>query len=119
MNKALLTRISDGRTDLVFDIEQPNFNSNDEDCISILRWCAYYGDVSAIMYLISKGPTIKSLGENLDLNGAAFQGHWQLCQFLWERGADANYALPETGETPLHNCIVPNRPASNLIIKLT
>ncbi len=42
------------------------------------------------------------MGDNLDLNGAAFHGHWRLCQFLIENGADVNRPLPDTGETPLH-----------------
>jgi ankyrin repeat protein len=48
------------------------------------------------------GDTLESLGPNLDLNGAAFHGHWQLCQFLIENGADPNYRLGDTGETALH-----------------
>jgi palmitoyltransferase len=62
----------------------------------------YYGDVSAIRFLLGAGESVKALGENLDLNGAAFHGHWQLCQFLIENGADVNHPLPDTGETPLH-----------------
>lgn len=42
------------------------------------------------------------MGENLDLNGAAFHGHWQLCQFLIDKGADVNRRLDDTGESPLH-----------------
>ena len=46
-----------------------------------------------------------SLGRNLELNSAAFHGHWPLCQFLLEQGADANLPQPETGETPLHSAL--------------
>ena len=42
---------------------------------------------------------------NLDLNGAVFHGHWQLCEFLIEHGADVNHPLPDTGETPLHSAL--------------
>jgi ankyrin repeat protein len=70
--------------------------------VSLIKWCAYYGDVSAIRFLLGQGESLQSLGENLDLNGAAFHGHWRLCQFLIEKGADANHPLPDTGETPLH-----------------
>ncbi|MGH8245490.1 MAG: ankyrin repeat domain-containing protein [Gammaproteobacteria bacterium] len=48
-----------------------------------------------------------SLGENVDLNGAAFHGHWQRCQFLIEHGANVNRPLPDTGETPLHAASLP------------
>ena len=70
--------------------------------VSLIRWCAYYGDVSAIKFLLANGESLATLGENFDLNGACFHGHWRLCQYLLDQGADANHALPETGETPLH-----------------
>lgn len=100
----MLDRIIDGRTDLVFDYLGAGHpaQSTDNDGVSLLKWCAYYGDVSAMRFLLAKGETIESLGENLDLNGAAFHGHWRLCQFLLERGANANHPLPDTGEVPLH-----------------
>jgi hypothetical protein len=51
------------------------------------------GDVSAIKFLLANGASLESLGDNLDLNGAAFHGHWRLCQFLNERGADVKLAV--------------------------
>jgi ankyrin repeat protein len=117
----MLQRIADGRTDLVFDhLAAGNAaDSVDANGVSLLQWCAYYGDVSAIRYLIEKGAALESLGENLDLNGAAFHGHWQLCQFLIERGADANHALADTGETPLHAALCKaQRPAYNLVVRV-
>jgi len=103
-NPALLASIVEGRTDLVFDCESSGLdpNSSDADGVPLIRWCAYYGDSAAVRYLLSKGADLRSLGDNLDLNGAAFHGHWQLCRFLLERGANVNLALPDTGETPLH-----------------
>lgn len=100
----LLRRIADGRTDLVVPfVEAGNpATAADGDGVSLIRWCAYYGDAAAIRFLLSRGERTASLGENLDLNGAAFHGHWRLCQFLIELGADANRPLPDTGETPLH-----------------
>ena len=102
--KAILSRIADGRTDLVMDFisEGHPAISTDDDGVSLLKWCAYYGDVSAIKFLLAHGESLKSLGANFDLNGAAFHGHWRLCQFLLESGADPNRPLPDTGETPLH-----------------
>lgn len=56
---------------------------------------------------------------NLDLNGAAFHGHWRLCQFLIEHGADVNNPLPQTGETPLHAALcTADRLAHDLVIKV-
>ena len=59
--------------------------------MALIKWCAYYGDVSAIRFLVGKGESLESLGENLGLNEAVFHGHWQLCQFLIEHGANVNY----------------------------
>jgi ankyrin repeat protein len=118
---SLRDRIANGRTDLVFDfLDQGNAaDSTDAGGVSLLKWCAYYGDVSAIRLLLSRGETLLSLGENLDLNGAAFHGHWQLCQFLIENGADVNHPLPDTGETPLHAALCKaNRPAYNLVLRV-
>src|SRR3954470_9593469 len=112
----MLDRIVDGRTDLVFEHLAAGHPADAADAngVALMRWCGYYGDVSAIRYLLSRGAALESLGDNLDLNGAAFHGHWQLCQFLIEHGADANFPLPDTGETPLHAAVCKaNRPAYN------
>lgn len=100
----MLNRITNGRTDLVFDYLAAGHaaTSTDADGVSLIQHCAYYGDVSAIRFLLSQGESLAALGDNLDLNGAAFHGHWQLCQFLIEQGADVNFSLADTGETPLH-----------------
>ncbi len=39
------------------------------------------------------------------MGSASYHGHWRLCQFLLEHGADANAAAEDTGETPLHNAL--------------
>jgi ankyrin repeat protein len=117
----MFEQIADGRTDLVFDYLAQGHpaGATDPSGVSLLQWCAYYGDVSAIRYLVSRGASLDSLGENLDLNGASFHGHWQLCQFLVEHGADVNHPLPDTGETPLHAALCKaNRPAYNLVLKV-
>ncbi len=100
----MISRIANGRTDLVFEFLDQNGDPSATDAggTSLLQWCAYYGDVSSLKYLISKGASIESLGVNLDLNGAAFHGHWQLCQFLIEHGADVNHPMEISGERPLH-----------------
>lgn len=75
--------------------------------------------MSAIKFLLAKGESLLSLGDNFDLNGAAFHGHWRLCQFLIEQGADVNKPLPDTGETPLHAALcTANRLAHDLVIKV-
>ena len=53
------------------------------------------------------------------MNGAAFHGHWRLCQFLIEQGAEVDKPLPETGESPLHAALcTANRLAHDLVLKV-
>jgi uncharacterized protein len=116
----MLEAIANGRTDLVFEYigEGHSAHATDEDGTSLTEWCAYYGDVSAIKFLLAEGASTASLGQNLGLIGACFHGHWRLCQFLLERGADANEPMADTGETPLHSAICSTRPGQNLVVKV-
>ncbi len=100
----LLAEFADGRTELVFDLLAAGLPANhkDDDGVSLIQHCAYYGDVSAIRFLLSQGESLTSLGDNFGLSGASFHGHWRLCKFLLEQGANVNYPDPGTGETPLH-----------------
>jgi uncharacterized protein len=117
----LLDQIAEGRTDLVFEhlAEGNSARATDSNGVSLVQWCAYYGDVSAIKFLLANGESLEALGGNYDLNGACFHGHWRLCKFLLERGADANYPLPDTGETPLHAALcTTKRLTHNLVMKV-
>lgn len=100
----MLDRIRNGRTDLVRDWLESGHGADARDCggVPLIRWCAYHGDISAIRFLLEKGETLAALGDNFDLNGAAFHGHWKLCEYLIEAGADPNHRHPDAGETPLH-----------------
>ena len=121
MSKNLLERIKDGRTDLVFDYLAAGnaATSRDADGTPLINWCAYYGDVSAIRFLLANGEAINTLGDNYDLNGAAFHGHWRLCEFLIEQGAEVNKPLPDTGETALHAALcTTNRVAHDLVVQV-
>lgn len=117
----MLDRIADGRTDLVFDYVGGGqaASATDNDGVSLIKWCAYYGDVSALKFLLARGESLASLGDNFDLHGASFHGHWRLCQFLLENGADVNRPLPDTGETPLHSALCKaNRPAYDHVVRV-
>lgn len=107
MSKNIMEQITDGRTDLVFDYVAAGHagTSADRDGVSLLQWCSYYGDVSAIKFLLANGESLTSLGELYGLSTAAFHGHPHLCQFLIEQGADVNQAQVSTGETPLHSAL--------------
>ena len=117
----MLQQIIDGRTDLVFDYlaAGQDARTTDSKGTPLVAWCAYHGDVSAIRHLLAHGASLDSLGENFDLNGAAFHGHWSLCQFLLENGADADYPQPDTGETPLHAALCKaNRPVFEHVVEV-
>lgn len=117
----MLETIREGRTDLVFEFVESGGSAGaaDSEGVSLIQWCAYYGDVSSVRFLLSRGESLGSLGEDLGLNAAAFHGHWRLCQFLIEHGAEVNRGLAETGETPLHAALcTDDRSAHDLVIRV-
>jgi len=117
----MLDRIADGRTDLVIDLLAAGTpaTAKDKHGVSLIRWCAHHGDVTAIRYLLLNGERLESLGDNFDLNGAVFHGHSRLVEFLIDKGADVNRPLPDTGETPLHAALCKaGRPEFDDVLKL-
>jgi uncharacterized protein len=54
----------------------------------------------------------------MGLNAAAFHGHWRLCQFLVESGANVNCRDKKTGETPLHAALSSHRAAQHWVVKV-
>lgn len=104
MDLDLTHAIEGGRTDQIVPYleaggDPARVSSNG---VSLLQWCAYHGDATAVRCLIGAGAPPVQLGENLDLNGAVFHGHVGLVDCLIELGADVNWPLADTGETPLH-----------------
>lgn len=117
---SLLQRISEGRTDLVFEYVGAGnpANARDERGVSLMQHCAYYGDVSAIRFLLGKGEALKHLGDDLGLSAAGFHGHWRLCEFLIESGAGVNRADSQTGETVLHAAICKDWPECTMVVRV-
>lgn len=118
---AMVRELTDGRTDLVFELVARGHSASatDQSGMSLLNWCAYYGDVSAMKFLLSQGARLQSLGDNFDLNGASFHGNWRLCKLVIEQGADVNRPHPESGETPLHNALCKtDRIVYDLVVKV-
>jgi ankyrin repeat protein len=115
---AAIDKIVDGRTDLVFDhLSQGHAaTATDKDGVPLIKWCAYYGDVSAIRYLLAHGESLASVAG--ELNAAAFHGHWRLCQFLIENGANVNQPLDDTGETPLHAALCKAGPNHDRVVRV-
>ncbi len=121
MIQQMLEGISGGKTDLVFDYVEAGHSakSEDDEGVSLIKWCAYYGDVSALKFLLRNGESLQSLGDNFDLNGAVFHGHTRLCEFLIENGADVNKPFSETGETPLHSSLCKtDRESHDLVLRI-
>jgi ankyrin repeat protein len=119
--EALLERIADGRTDLVWEwvAEGRPATATDAGGRRLVEWCAYYGDVSAVRFLLGRGESLSSLGPDLGLSGAAFHGHWRLCEFLLENGTEPNAADEGTGETALHSALcTPERRAHDLVVRV-
>lgn len=117
----LVQRIADGRTDLVLDhlADGGAPTATDARGTSLLQWCAYHGDVTAVRVLVERGAALTTLGRNLGLSGAAFHGHWALCQFLLAHGADARDAAPDTGEIALHAAVCKaNRPVYDHVVQV-
>jgi len=117
----MIDRITAGQTDLV-----PGFlalgnpaTATDVRGVSLIKWCAYYGDVRAIKAVVEAGESLAALGDNLDLNAAVFHAYPELCEYLIEQGADVNYPLAETGEMPLHSAFCkPSTPGFERIVEL-
>lgn len=121
MSTEMLHKIVEGRTDLVLEYVGAGHpaTSTDEHGTSLLEWCAYYGDVSAVRFLLQRGESLARLGDNLGLNGAAFHGHWRLCQFLIAQGANVNHTAADTGESPLHAALSKTeRETYDLVVKV-
>jgi ankyrin repeat protein len=117
----ILDRIGRGRTDLVFDlVELPDWKSVlHEGQVKPLQWFVYYNDTTAIKAVLRAGGDLNSIDLDTELGHASFFGHWKVADFLIAQGADVNYALPDTGETPLHSALCKaGRPYFLYVLKL-
>jgi uncharacterized protein len=114
----MLDKIVDGRTDLVFEYLAQGHAADSKDAhgVPLIKWCAYYGDVSAIKHLLAMGESPGALAGELE--AATFHGHWRLCQFLIELGHDVNQFLPDTGETPLHAAFCKGSLAHDRVVRI-
>ncbi|MEO0340888.1 MAG: ankyrin repeat domain-containing protein [Bacteroidota bacterium] len=104
---ALIGHISRGRTDFIIELmKQPNWKDLLQDGhIKPLQWLVYYNDLTGLKLVLDKGGSLESINLNDELGNAAFFGHWKICDFLIQQGADVNYHVDQTKETPLHNAL--------------
>jgi ankyrin repeat protein len=119
--ESILDLISRGRTDLVFDLLRlPDWKSAlNEGSHKPMQWFVYYDDTTALKAVLDAGGDLSSIDIDRELGHASFFGHWKVADFLISHGADVNYSLPGTGETPLHSAICKaGRPAYLYVIKV-
>lgn len=119
--ETMLNRISQGRTDLVFDLLRlPDWRQTlAEGPVKPLRWFVYYNDVTALKAVLEAGGDLTSIDLNQELNHAAFFGHWKVCDFLIKQGADVNSTAGEGKETPLHSALAKaGRPYYLYVVRL-
>lgn len=99
--------ISNGRTDFIFQLLQlPNWKDLlNEGQVRLLQWFVYYNDTTALKAVLEAGGNLDSINLNGELGNAAFFGHWKVCDFLINQGADVNAHVDKTNETPLLNAL--------------
>jgi len=106
-SQEIITSISKGRTDYIFQfLKLPNWkdllHAGD---VKILQWLIYYDDTTALKAIIESGGNLDSINLDSELGNAAFFGHWKVCDFLINQGANVNAHIDITNETPLHNAL--------------
>ena len=117
----ILDRISRGRTDLVFELIRPEDWKSvlHEGAVKPLQWFVYYNDTTALKAILNAGGDLSSIDIDSELGHASFFGHWKVVDFLITQGANVNWSVAETGETPLHSALCKaGRPYFLYVIKL-
>ncbi|MEM7381764.1 MAG: ankyrin repeat domain-containing protein [Bacteroidota bacterium] len=104
-SEEILAAVSAGRTDFIFKLFiLPDWKKLlHQGPVKLLQWLVYYDDLSAIRAILKEGGDLSSIDLNDELGNAAFFGHWKICDFLIGQGADVNFKVDKTAETPLHN----------------
>jgi len=117
----ILDLISKGRTDYIFQlIRNPDWKELlHQGSVKPLQWLVYYNDTTALRAVLESGGNLDSINLNEELGNAAFFGHWKVCDFLIQQGADVNAQVGKTGETPLHNALAKaGRPYYFYVVRL-
>ncbi|MCF0054992.1 ankyrin repeat domain-containing protein [Dyadobacter sp. CY356] len=117
----ILESISQGRTDLIIEL----IKKTDWQKILLkgqikpLQWLVYYNDTTGLRAVLSAGGNLDSINLNQELGHAAYFGHWKVCDFLINHGADVNAKVEKTNETPLHGALSKaGRPYYFYVVKL-
>jgi len=106
---------------LVFDLlKLPDWQSVlHEGDFKPLQWFVYYNDTTALKSVLDAGGDLSSIDLDQELGHASFFGHWKVVDFLISHGANVNWKVSDTGETPLHNALTKaGRPYFLYVIRL-
>ncbi|MBX2897082.1 MAG: ankyrin repeat domain-containing protein [Cyclobacteriaceae bacterium] len=117
----ILELISRGRTDFIFQfLKLSDWKSQlHAGSVKPLQWLIYYNDVTGLRAVLEAGGDLSSLNIDEELGNAAFFGHWKVCDFLINHGANVNAVVPLTHETPLHAAVSKaGRPHYYYVVKL-
>ena len=117
----ILEYISRGRTDYIIHLTgKPGWKEKLHDGpVKPLQWLVYYNDTTGLRAVLEAGGNLDSIKLNEELGNAAFFGHWKVCDFLINQGADVNAPADKTHETPLHNALAKaGRPYYFYVVKL-
>jgi uncharacterized protein len=103
----ILELISRGRTDFILELlDKPNWKELlHEGQVKPLQWLVYYNDTTGLKAVLGAGGNLDSINLNDELGNAAFFGHWKVCNFLINNGANVNAYVDKTNETPLFNAL--------------
>ena len=117
----ILEYIGRGRTDYIFHLTRLSDWKKwlNKGPVKPLQWLVYYNDTTALRAVLEAGGDLKSIHLDDELGNAAFFGHWKVCDFLLQQGADVNASLDKTDERPLHNALAKaGRPYYFYVVKL-
>ena len=105
--RGILERISKGRTDYIVELlALPDWKQIlQQGTVKPIQWLVYYNDVTGLKAVLQAGGDLSSISLNDELGNAAFFGHWKVCDFLINQGADVNASVDKTDERPLHNAL--------------
>ena len=105
--KQILHYISQGRTEYILALlKHDNWQEVlHQGVLKPLQWLVYFNDLTGLKFVMENGGSLSSIDINGELGNAAFFGHWKICEFLLQHGADVNAHVDNTQETPLHNAL--------------